>query len=77
MHDENRSNLPPGYTLDLAGDPCVIVLCRAGGVVARFTRNVDPEEIRRTAQEDRTQNESLATSTTETPRSRRNLRTSP
>jgi hypothetical protein len=78
VHDENPSNLPPGYTLDLAGDPCVIVLRRAGdGVVTRFTRNVDPEEIRRTAQEDRTQNESLATSTTETPRSRRNLRTSP
>ena len=43
MHDKNPSNLPPGYTLDLAGDPCVIVLRRAGdGVVARFTRNVDP-----------------------------------
>ena len=56
MHEENPSNLPPGYTLDLAGDPCVIVLRRAGaGVVARFTRNVDPEEIRRTAQEDRTE----------------------
>ena len=66
MHDENPSKLPPGYTLDLAGDPCVIVLRRAGeGVVARFTRHVDPEEIRRTAQEDRMENESLATSTTE------------
>ena len=66
MHDENPSKLPPGYTLDLAGDPCVIVLRRAGeGVVARFTRNVDPEEIRRTAQEDRMENEILATSTTE------------
>jgi hypothetical protein len=58
VHEENPSNLPPGYTLDLAGDPCVIVLRRAGaGVVARFTRNVDPEEIRRTAQEDRTEND--------------------
>jgi hypothetical protein len=58
VHDENLSNLPPGYTLDLAGDPCAIVLRRAGdGVVARFTRNVDPEEIRRTAQEVRTENE--------------------
>jgi hypothetical protein len=38
LHDENPSNLTPGYTLDLAGDPCVIVLRRAGeGVVARFT----------------------------------------
>ena len=58
VHYENPSNLPPGYTLDLAGDPCVIVLRRAGaGVVARFSRNVDPEEIRRTAQEDRTEND--------------------
>ena len=77
MHEENPSNLPPGYTLDLAGDPCVIVLRREGaGVVARFTRNVDPEEIRRTAQEDHTENESLATSTTEAPRIGHNPRTS-
>ena len=78
MHDENLSNLPPGHTLHLIGDPCVIVLRRVGGgVVARFTRNVDPEEIRRTAQEDRTENESLATSTTEYPEEGRNPRTSP
>jgi hypothetical protein len=68
VHHENRSNLPPGYTLDLAGDPCVIVLRRVSdGVVARFTRNNDPEEIRRTAQEDSKEDESLVTSTTETP----------
>ena len=53
MGDENPSNLPAGYTLDLAGDPCVIVLRRAdGAVVARFTRNVDPQEVRRAAEED-------------------------
>ena len=53
MRDENPSKLPVGYTLDLAGDPCVIVLLRADGtIVARFTRNVDPKEVRRTAEED-------------------------
>ena len=53
MHEENPSKLADGYTLDLAGDPCVIVLRRRGGaVVARFTQNVDPQEIRRAAEED-------------------------
>ena len=53
MRDENPSNLPDGYTLDLAGDPCVIVLLREDEtVVARFTRNVDPQEVRRAAEED-------------------------
>ena len=53
MREENPSNLPEGYTLDLAGDPCVIVLLREeGSVVARFTRNVDPREVRRAAEED-------------------------
>ena len=53
MREENPSNLPAGYTLDLAGDPCVIVLLRADrAVVARFTRNVDPQEVRRAAEED-------------------------
>ncbi len=53
MHEENPSKLPDGYTLDPAGVPCVIVLRRRGGaVVARFTRNVDPQEIRRAAEED-------------------------
>jgi hypothetical protein len=53
VREENPSNLPEGYTLDLAGDPCVIVLLRAdGAVVARFTRNVDPQEVRQAAEED-------------------------
>jgi hypothetical protein len=53
VREENPSNLPDGYTLDLVGDPCVIVLLRAdGAVVARFTRNVDPQEVRRAAEED-------------------------
>jgi hypothetical protein len=53
VRDENPSNLPNGYTLDLAGDPCVIVLLREDEtVVARFTRNVDPQEVRRAAEED-------------------------
>ena len=57
MGDENSSNLPAGYTLDLAGDPCVIVLLRAdGAVVARFTQNVDPQEVRRAAEEDSAEN---------------------
>jgi hypothetical protein len=48
------TRLPAGYTLDLRGDPCVIVLRRADGtVVARFTKHVDPEEIRQAAEEDR------------------------
>ena len=63
-HDNNRDllmmdrngetmRLPVGYTLDLVGDPCVIVLRRAdGSVAARFTKHVDPEEIRRAAEED-------------------------
>jgi hypothetical protein len=37
----------------LLGDPCVIALRRADEtVVARFTKFVDPEEIRRAAEED-------------------------
>jgi hypothetical protein len=53
VREENPSNLPEGYTLDLAGDPCVIVLLRVdGAVVARFTQNVDPQEVRRAAEED-------------------------
>ena len=47
------TRLPAGYTLDLRGDPCVIVLRRAdGAVAARFTKHVDPEEIRRAGEED-------------------------
>ena len=57
MSNENPSKLPAGYALDLVGDPCVIVLRRGGGaVVARFTRNVDPQEIRRAAEEDHAEN---------------------
>jgi hypothetical protein len=48
------TRLPPGYRLDLVGDPCVIVLLREDEtVVARFTHNVDPQEIRWAAEEDR------------------------
>jgi hypothetical protein len=51
--DETTRRLPSGYRLDLLGDPCVIVLRRADGTVAaRFTEHVDPEEIRRAAEED-------------------------
>ena len=53
MRNDRTSQLPPGYRLDLVGDPCVIILCRPDGtVVARFTRNVDPEEIRQAAEAD-------------------------
>jgi hypothetical protein len=51
---DDTSNLPPGYRLDLVGDPCVIALVREDGtMVARFTHNVDPEEVRLAAAEDR------------------------
>ena len=57
MHDENPFDLPSGYTLDLASDPGVIVLRREGeAMVARYTQNVDPQEIRRAAEEDRAEN---------------------
>ena len=52
MREETSSNLPLGDILDLVGDPCVIVLRRDGEVVvARCAHNVDPEEIRRAAEE--------------------------
>jgi hypothetical protein len=52
--DEKTTRLPPGYRLDLVGDPCVIVLVREDGtVVARFTHNADPEEVSRAVEEDR------------------------
>jgi hypothetical protein len=45
--------LPPGYRLDIVGDPCVVVLRREDGtVVARFSDHAAPEEIRRAAEED-------------------------
>jgi hypothetical protein len=51
--EEGTTRFPSGYQLDLVGDPCVVVLRREDGtVVARFTRNVDPEEVRRAAEED-------------------------
>jgi hypothetical protein len=52
MPDDETSRLPPGYRLDLGGDPCIIILRGPDGVVvARFSRNGDPEEIKRAAQE--------------------------
>jgi hypothetical protein len=52
MPDDKTSRLPPGYRLDLVADPCNIILRGPDGeVVARFSRDVDPEEIRRTAAE--------------------------
>jgi hypothetical protein len=52
MPDDKTSRLPPGYRLDLVGDPCIIILRGPDGeVVARFSRDVDLEEIRRTAAE--------------------------
>jgi hypothetical protein len=51
--DEKTTRLPPGYRLDLVGDPCLIILLREDGtVVARFTHNVDPQEISRAVEED-------------------------
>jgi hypothetical protein len=50
---EGTTRLPSGYQLDLVGDPCVVVLRREDGtVVARFTHNADPQEVRRAAEED-------------------------
>jgi hypothetical protein len=52
--DETTPRLLPGYRLDLVSDPSVVVLRREDGtVVARFTHNVDPQEIMRAADEDR------------------------
>jgi hypothetical protein len=51
---KRTTRLPPGYRLDRIGDPDVIVLrCEDGTVVARFTQNADPKEIRQAAEEDR------------------------
>ena len=53
MRDDSASRLPPGYALDLVSDPCVLILRNPEGkIVARFTRSVDPEEIRLAAEED-------------------------
>ena len=53
MPDDKTSRLPPGYRLDLVGDPCIVLRGPDGQVVARFSRDVDPGEIRRTAAEAR------------------------
>jgi hypothetical protein len=54
MPEDKTSRLPPGYHLDLVSDPCIIILRGPDGeVVARFSRDVDPEEIRRTTAEAR------------------------
>ena len=54
MRADKTQRLPPGYRLDLVDDPDVIVMRREDGtVVDRFTHNADPEEIRRSAEEDR------------------------
>ena len=51
--EEGTTRLLSGYQLDMGGDPCVVVVRRKDGtVVARFTHNVDPEEIRQAAEED-------------------------
>jgi hypothetical protein len=51
--DDTTTRLPIGYRLDLIGDPCVVVMRRQDEtVVARFTHNVDPDEIRRVAEDD-------------------------
>jgi hypothetical protein len=53
MRNDETSWLPPGYSLDLVGDPCVIILRRSDGtVVARFTHAATPEQLRRAAEED-------------------------
>jgi hypothetical protein len=53
VRDDSASRLPPGYALDLVSDPCVLILRNPEGeIVARFTRSVDPEEVRLAAEED-------------------------
>ena len=47
MSEDRTARLPPGYTLDIVGDPCILILRNPdGAVVARFPRNVDPAEIK-------------------------------
>ena len=55
MHGySSDSRLPAGYGLDLVGDPCIVILRNPEGeIVARFARDIDPEEVRRAAEEDR------------------------
>jgi hypothetical protein len=52
VSDYSHSWLPTGYITDLVEDPCIVILGNPDEeVVARFTRNVDPEEVRRAAEE--------------------------
>ena len=53
MPNDKTLRLRPGYRLDLVGDTCIIIILRGpdGALVARFSCNVDPEEIRRAAEE--------------------------
>ncbi len=52
-HQKETSNLPPGYRVDLVGDPDIVILRGPDGtIVARFTHGADPDEIRRAAEED-------------------------
>lgn len=52
MRDDRNSRLPTGYTPDLVGDLCIIVPHNPDGkIVARLHRMVDPEEVRRAAEE--------------------------
>ncbi len=43
----------PGYALDLAGDPCIILRNPEGALVARFPRNIDPDEVAVTSRRNR------------------------
>ena len=53
MSEGEASVLPPGYRLDIVGDPCVVVLRREDGtVVARFSDRAAPKKIKRAAEED-------------------------
>jgi hypothetical protein len=55
MRDGDIPGLPSGYHLDLISDPDTNTLQRPNGtVVARFSRDADPEEIMLTAEEDAT-----------------------
>ena len=45
----------PGYALDLAGDPCIILRNPDGVLVARLPHNINSDEVRRAAEEDRQQ----------------------
>jgi len=53
VSEQKLSNIPAEYYLGVVGEPDVIVLRREdGSIVARFLPSVDPQEIRRAAEED-------------------------